>query len=416
MDSIQESVQSNEFSEWLRSSNLTEYAEKFSENGFDDIDLLKSMDEGEITSMIEDIGIEKRGHIMKIKKCLNWLKAPVTQTVSVNTRPNVPKTLKQTTLMLRKGQFVFERQTTAVPPCPWQKLLKPHPKTDKMRFYNDVTREIYESAYVPLQTRFASYLNGQQQFRWDVTEKIKKLEAVLTSYEEGLIPKDNIMIKRYLEMPTDPTLKDLSHAGRAMEHIKPTCAKSDELLEMLKKRNQELYNEENEVKQWAENEAEVIHGYISTMKGLKEKLVCFEDNLKFVTTSRKKKFSSSDISTYEIQRKRKRRKEQKSKNKKKNRISLVRNTRKFLSDNNFAWDAIDRICPNSYGEKSLETIKLEDLQNVPEGEHDPVILQNIAYLKFIGSLDTDEDVQEVLFNSDHSYEEDSSDSSDNCDM
>jgi transposase len=281
-----------------------------------------------------------------------------------------------------------------------------------MRFYNDVTREIYESAYVPLQTRFASYLNGQQQFRWDVTEKIKKLEAVLTSYKEGLIPKDNIMIKRYLEMPTDPTLKDLSHAGRAMEHIKSTCAKSDELLEMLKKRNQELYNEENEVKQWAENEAEVIHGYISTMKGLKEKLVCFEDNLKFVTTSRKKKFSSSDISTYEIQRKRKRRKEQKSKNKKKNRISLVRNTRKFLSDNNFAWDAIDRICPNSYGEKSLETIKLEDLQNVPEGEHDPVILRNIAYL----TLDTDEDVQEVLFNSDHSYEEDSSDSSDNCDM
>ena len=91
MDSIEESMQSNEFSEWLRSSNLTEYAEKFSENGFDNIDLLKSMDEGEITSMIEDIGIEKRGHIMKIKKCLKWLKAPVTQTVSVNTRPQCSK-------------------------------------------------------------------------------------------------------------------------------------------------------------------------------------------------------------------------------------------------------------------------------------------------------------------------------------
>ena len=93
------------------------------------------MGEGEISSMIEDIGIEKRGHIIKLKKCLGWLKAPVTQTASVNTRPNAPKALKQTTLMLRKGQFVFERQTTAVPSCPWQKFLKPHPKTDKMRFY-----------------------------------------------------------------------------------------------------------------------------------------------------------------------------------------------------------------------------------------------------------------------------------------
>jgi hypothetical protein len=27
----------DEFSEWLLSSNLTEYAEKFSENGFDDL-------------------------------------------------------------------------------------------------------------------------------------------------------------------------------------------------------------------------------------------------------------------------------------------------------------------------------------------------------------------------------------------
>ena len=44
----------------------------------------------------------------------------MTQTVSVNTTPNAPKALKQTTLMLRKGQFVFEWHTTAVPLCPWQ--------------------------------------------------------------------------------------------------------------------------------------------------------------------------------------------------------------------------------------------------------------------------------------------------------
>ena len=59
MDAIESVHLSNEFNKWLRSSNLTEYAEKFKENGFDDLDLLKSMDEGEISSMIEDLGIEK---------------------------------------------------------------------------------------------------------------------------------------------------------------------------------------------------------------------------------------------------------------------------------------------------------------------------------------------------------------------
>ena len=166
---------SNEFNEWLWSSNLTEYAENFKENGFDD--LLKSMDEGEISSIIEDLGIEKRRRIMK---CLSWLKA----SVSVSTRPNDPelhhtasKKLVQTTLTLCKGQFVVERETIAVPPCPWQKFLKPHLKTDKMRFHNGITQEIYESAYVALQTRFATYLNGQQQFCWDVTKRIRRLKA-----------------------------------------------------------------------------------------------------------------------------------------------------------------------------------------------------------------------------------------------
>ena len=120
-------------------------------------------------------------------KCLSWLKT----SVSVSTRPNDPKLhhtaskkLVQTTLTLCKGQFLVERGTTAVPPCPWQKFLKPHLKTDKMRFYNGITQEIYESAYVALQTRFATYLNGQQQFCWDVTKRIRRLKAVLANCEE----------------------------------------------------------------------------------------------------------------------------------------------------------------------------------------------------------------------------------------
>ena len=68
------------------------------------------MDEGEISSMIEDLGIEKPGHIMK---CLSWLKA----SVSVNTRPNDPKLhhtaskkLVQTTLTLCKGQLLSKEE------------------------------------------------------------------------------------------------------------------------------------------------------------------------------------------------------------------------------------------------------------------------------------------------------------------
>ena len=113
---------------------------------------------------------------------------------------------------------------------------------------------------------------------------------------------------------------------------------------------------------------------------------CEEDNLKFVTTSLQKDLV---VLLYG-------KKEQKCKNKNKNRISFVRKARKLLADSNFAWDVIDRICPNSYGEKSLETIRFEDLKNIREGENDPSALRNISYLKMIGSLDTDEDILEDL--------------------
>ena len=40
----------------------------------------------------------------------------------------------------------------------------------------------------------------------------------------------------------------------------------------------------------------------------------------------------------------------------------------------------DRICPNSYGEKSLETIRFENLKNIREGKNDPSTLRNIEDL------------------------------------
>ena len=69
---------SNErFDSWLSSTNLQEYAERLKQNGFDDIDLLKQMDHEEIEQMILLIGMEKKGHILKLKKCLMGLKAPL---------------------------------------------------------------------------------------------------------------------------------------------------------------------------------------------------------------------------------------------------------------------------------------------------------------------------------------------------
>ena len=68
----------NKHGEWSR-RNLQEHAERLKQNGFDDIDLLKQTDHEEIEEMILLIGMEKKGHILKLKKCLMGLKAPLKQ-------------------------------------------------------------------------------------------------------------------------------------------------------------------------------------------------------------------------------------------------------------------------------------------------------------------------------------------------
>ena len=56
-----------------------------------------------------------------------------------------------------------------------------------MLYFNDVTQQNYESAYISKQTQFNTYLNGQRLFRWDTKENIEKFEAIVNSYVKCVI-------------------------------------------------------------------------------------------------------------------------------------------------------------------------------------------------------------------------------------
>lgn len=63
----------NRFSLWLKSIGLLKYSGQFVANGYDDLDLLTSMDADELKSMIETLGIGKKGHILKLEKSVHAL-------------------------------------------------------------------------------------------------------------------------------------------------------------------------------------------------------------------------------------------------------------------------------------------------------------------------------------------------------
>ena len=110
------------------------------------------MDGGEIASMIQTIEMKKGGHIMKLKKCLAGLKAPVKKK-ECDAPVERPIEVKQSVLTFFKGKLPLKSDSNVPSKKPWDSFLKTNPKTEKMRFFNQVTQEIYESAFIHKQTQ-----------------------------------------------------------------------------------------------------------------------------------------------------------------------------------------------------------------------------------------------------------------------
>ena len=110
---------------------------------------------------------------------------------------------------------------------PWERFIIPNVKSKRLMYYNQLTKDIYMSAYSSKQSQFNAYLNGQRKFRRAIECNIEKLEQVVSSYKNGNIPKENINCTRYIEFPDDVKIEDVSKSQRALDHIKIKIQKEE---------------------------------------------------------------------------------------------------------------------------------------------------------------------------------------------
>lgn len=68
------------------------------------------------------------------------------------------------------GKFVFKVGDTKEK-HPSERFLIPIAKTERIKFFNSITRDIYDAAFADLQTQFPKYLNVQRKFQWEVRIK-----------------------------------------------------------------------------------------------------------------------------------------------------------------------------------------------------------------------------------------------------
>ena len=70
---------------------------------------------------------------------------------------------------------VLRNDSTSPEKEPWEQFLLPNPHTDRLKFYNSVVRQIYESAFCSKQAGVKQYLLEQLQMRWQLNTIIEDL-------------------------------------------------------------------------------------------------------------------------------------------------------------------------------------------------------------------------------------------------
>jgi hypothetical protein len=223
-------------------------------------------------------------------------------------------------LKLCGGKFQLDSKTNMVEKEAWEKFLIPNVKSERLIYFNSITREVFQSAYVAKQSRFQPYLDGQRRFRYGVKTKSDGLQKTISSYKEGVIPKQNINWHRYKDFPSDVKVDDVSKSHRAVEHFKETLQSLNALHDQLLARKKELYNENMEERVWASDELKFIKesmSHIEEMVGETEKNM---HDVQYVVHQLETRFNPADVQKSEKRRRVRREKENRSKLKRKKRL------------------------------------------------------------------------------------------------
>ena len=101
-----------------------------------------------------------------------------TAEIAAKGEPALSIVQKQSIICFSKRKFVCQKPKGPAPVIPlWQFYLYPPPKSARLQFFNEISKEIYEFAYVAKQSQFKDYLNGQRQFHWKMMKQMEKLTS-----------------------------------------------------------------------------------------------------------------------------------------------------------------------------------------------------------------------------------------------
>eukprot|EP00112_Aurelia_sp_Birch-Aquarium-sp1_P006896 Seg1753.6 transcript_id=Seg1753.6/GoldUCD/mRNA.D3Y31 product="hypothetical protein" protein_id=Seg1753.6/GoldUCD/D3Y31 len=153
--------------QWLGEINLQQYADRFYEEGYDDITQIILMNEAEIDEMLQETGLEKKaGHKKRFKS--NW--------IILRSKENAHRVGVENPTISKQNHQVAPDSFQV--PAYLIDLEIPNVGTSRrLQYYNGVLKQISQSAdglVSPLQLH--DYIVSQREKRWSIKEDSDQLE------------------------------------------------------------------------------------------------------------------------------------------------------------------------------------------------------------------------------------------------
>lgn len=206
-----------------------------------------------------------------------------------------PKKQKQAVLSFspQSGQLqILRNESSTADKEPWEKYLVPNPHSKKLKFFNSIVRQIYESAFCHKQTGFKNYLLEQQQMRWKLNKQIDdlshKANNLLKNEKYGVCQN----IKKFLTETGSFNSSDVSKCESCLNTVNITLNSASELKSLIDSKRQKLFFEDHSLKPFASDELKYIEDGKRQVIALHEELQSTSTNLTTTHTGLLRRFPS----------------------------------------------------------------------------------------------------------------------------
>ena len=194
----------------------------------------------------------------------------------------------------RSGQLQVLRNESAAPEKePWEKYLLPNPHTDRLKFYNSIVQQIYESSFVSKQAGFKQYLLEQQQMCWQLNIKIKALSDketnLLRNEKWGVCQNINKFISG---VDGCKGSDDVAKCESCLTTVNDAFNSAADLLSFIDNKRKNLFTEEHNLKPFASDELKYFQEAQERVKAIYEELQKASNTLTTTFMSLKRKFPS----------------------------------------------------------------------------------------------------------------------------